>query len=436
MGQRKDQRATIYVVRCPGADQDDSDVEVSVELMSKSDDQSEVLSNTDLKNLADDIVSQVKSSATQTPLVDPDPVVNSDDNGSDIDCADDDIESEIEETNDNASAVLDKIKHSFKPRNRDSDSAKKQFYACKYCDKLYGRKSDCLRHEKRSAKTKMCVKTEQDETAGVEKSNEGPADIILKGHGTIVREVPPKTTNPSVHSYYHCPHCEKKLKGSSNFYNHIRVVHEKYKPHTCDVCGKKFGTKTNHANHQIAVHTRKCDSCGSYVAETEPWAEGVTKHTERNILCGNCNKVVLFYSGTKFPTTSGLSQFRERPKKLEQEKQTYACEICDKLFNKLYDCKRHQQKHADGNYNMCDVCGRQFKHSTSLQQHKKIHEETFVPYSCWVCDKKFELKSSFTQHINKIHGLEYKNKDETAESTVQVVIDETVDPMGNAVLTF
>ena len=433
VGQRKDQRDTVYVVRCPGGDHDESDIEVSVEHLSKSDDQSVALSETDLKDLADDIVLQVKSSATQTPLVDLDPVVSSDENESDIDCVDD---IEIEETKESASAVLDKIKHSFKPRNRDTDSVKKQFYACKYCDKLFGRKSDCLRHEKTFAKTKMCVKSESDETAGVEKSKEGPENIILKDIDSIIRKVPFKTTTPSVHSYHHCPFCEKKVKGSSNFYNHIRVVHENYKPYTCDVCGNKFSRKTNHANHQIAVHTRKCDSCGSYVAETEPWAEGITKHTERNILCGNCNKVVLFYSGTKFPTRSGLSQFRERPKKTEQEKQTYACEICDKLFNSLCDCKRHQQKHTDRKYNMCDVCGRQFQHYTSLQQHKKIHEETFVPFSCWVCDKKFESKSSFIQHINKIHGIEYKNKNVTAESTVQVVMGETVHPMDNTGLKF
>ena len=438
MGQRKDQRSTIFVVRCPQGDPEDGEVEIAVELPSESDEKSNSLSKTDIENIAEDIVNKVKNSQTQTPIADHDyNVENVSDWDSDISDYNTENTSENVDLVEPDSALTKIAKKTFNHRQRKT--SQKQFFACKHCDKLFGRKSDCIRHEKRSAMTKSCVKADDNQTEGNSSTADiqKRVDVTNKGSDEYRREVPQSSTTPSVDGLYHCPKCPKKLKGSSNFFCHLRVVHENYRPHNCEVCGKTFGTKSNYANHQIAVHTRKCDSCGSYVAETEPWAKGVTKHTERNILCGNCNKIVLFYSGTKLPVTSGTAVKRIRRERSDKDKdrQTYACEVCDKLFHKLYECKRHQQKHSDEKYNMCDVCGRQFKHLTSLQQHQKIHEDSYVPYSCWICDTKFELKHSFVQHIHKVHGLDFKSTEEGAEATVQIVVDETtIEELSNNIL--
>ena len=465
-GQRKDQGDTVYIIRGPQVDEDESDVEISVEIPTLVKSQSEGISKAEIEDLAKDIVNKVKSSNTQTPIAitDHDYI---DDGDSDVSIDKGEHFNEIEINDLVTVENVFKNKKSYKKRSRSVDAPKRRFYACKFCDKLFGRRSDCIRHEQRAEKTKSCLNSR--ESALVEISakeiQSGKLEISEKevrsgeegrDHETndgkmstenaaCVIDIPTNTTQPSIKGIFHCPHCPKKLKGSSNFYSHVRTVHEKFRPYTCEVCKRQFSTRTNFANHQIAVHTRKCDGCGSYVAETEPWGEGVMKQTERNILCGNCNKVVVFFSGNKtVPLGMGVVKstvppYKGRTRKSMDEKQTYACEVCEKLFNHLADCRRHQQKHADGNYNMCDVCGRQFKHATSLQQHQKIHDDSYVPSHCSVCVKDFELRKSFKDHMVRKHGIdidEGKDTSETMDRAVQYVVagSATVDAFGNAVM--
>ena len=393
-------------------------------------------------------------------------------------------------------------KQKYKERKR-LDQPEKKLYACKYCDKLFGRTSDCTRHEQTKCSlrvgkeglveisatesetgklqvTQKEVKGTGEVGAGLETSDgQAWADILNEAYD-VDMDIPGNTSKPSVKAYYQCPKCPKKLKGSSNFYSHYRTVHENYRPFSCDVCKCHFGTRTNFTNHQIAVHTRKCDGCGNYVAETESWAEGVTKHQERNILCGSCNKVVVFISGskilhpgmrvsksTKSSPDTGVSKsaksksqpgigelksakatmksynYKPRNRKTSQ-KETYACEVCGKLFYKLFDCRRHQQKHADGKNNMCDVCGSQFQHATTLQQHMKIHDESFIPPHCSICDKIFQAKKNFNEHMMRKHGIDMsadKNPLETMEANIDpgvqyvtVTTSEVVGAFGNTVI--
>ena len=46
---------------------------------------------------------------------------------------------------------------------------------------------------------------------------------------------------------------------------HIRAVHEGIKPHSCEVCEKKFASK-NEVKEHMTMHTGekayKCDECG------------------------------------------------------------------------------------------------------------------------------------------------------------------------------
>ena len=438
VGQTKEQKAQIYILRCPGGDDQNRElVDVKVEVLAKCDDQAEeTIITGDSDYVANNLVAKLKSSDF---MAQPDSIEF--DGGDNSGCDDsNDCGFSVEEIRDDTQGVIT-IKKKKKIEKQNEAKKEKQFYACKRCDKLFAARADCLRHEKACEKS-VYMKVVVNETGETDQMQDLPGDAVDKGR---VNYASLYSIEPDNEDYYQCPLCPKKVRAFSNFNSHVRTVHERYRPHTCAVCQCKFATRNNFNNHQIAVHTRKCSSCGSYVAETEPWPEGVTKHTARNIVCGNCNSVVLFYSGTKVQRTlsSGMksvSCYKTRAKKHDAGRQTYACEICDKLFNKLYDCKRHQQKHADGSYNMCDVCGRQFKQYCSLQQHLKIHEESFVPYSCWVCNKKMEQKKSLIQHVKQIHGLDYKEKDidqSQAETSTPVVLAETtIDTMGNTVFTF
>ena len=478
VGQTKDQGNTVYVIRDQRGDEDESDVELTVEIPPFVGKISEGIGKAEIDDLADDIVKKVKSwdthaedivekvksSETQTPITknDPDDIDDRDSDGDSEESVKYENLTEIEIDNMITKNAL-KNKRPYKERMKWVDAPKKKLYACQYCNKLFGRTSDCTRHEQTCLKSKekeafveisakeiqvgklqISEKKVKSGEGGVEENRTDAKTWAEILNDALDVDIPANISNPSLKGIYHCPLCPKKLKGSSNFYSHYRAVHENYRPFTCDVCKQQFGTRNNFTNHQIAVHTRKCDGCGSYVAETEPWAEGISKHNERNILCGSCNKVVVFVSGKKIlpagmaKVKSAITSYKPRNRKTA-EKQTYACEVCDKLFSKLFDCRRHQQKHAAGKLNMCDVCGRQFQHATSLQQHQKIHDDSFIPPHCSICNKDFQLRKSFVEHMIRKHGIhvsEDKNSLETIEAGVLygVAKSETIDAFGNTVI--
>merc|ERR1711976_676568 len=54
------------------------------------------------------------------------------------------------------------------------------------------------------------------------------------------------------------------IKGRDVLKHHIRIVHEKLKPHLCSLCGRSFSSTTNLKKHTEAVHDKKeytCEHC-------------------------------------------------------------------------------------------------------------------------------------------------------------------------------
>lgn len=52
---------------------------------------------------------------------------------------------------------------------------------------------------------------------------------------------------------WHC-HCGKVFNQNSTYYTHIKTVHEKIKPHECQLCDKAFFDKSQLRNHIKAQH--------------------------------------------------------------------------------------------------------------------------------------------------------------------------------------
>jgi len=62
-----------------------------------------------------------------------------------------------------------------------------------------------------------------------------------------------------------CPSCTTSFTCKSNLRRHIKSVHQGIKPHSCEVCEKKFASK-NEVKEHMSMHTGekayKCEDCG------------------------------------------------------------------------------------------------------------------------------------------------------------------------------
>ena len=60
----------------------------------------------------------------------------------------------------------------------------------------------------------------------------------------------------SAHSnaIYPCEHCEKTFKVKNYLQTHVRIVHEKYRPHKCDMCQEAYLYKRDLIKHKSNIH--------------------------------------------------------------------------------------------------------------------------------------------------------------------------------------
>ena len=81
---------------------------------------------------------------------------------------------------------------------------------------------------------------------------------------------------------------------------------------------------------------------------------------------------------------------------------SHPCDHCDKSFGSASNLLRHVRfmhfEKGDRRLFSCHVCGKQFKHSTSLYAHAKTHEgkREFV---CEFCKKSFRTRQHLDVHL-------------------------------------
>ena len=151
-----------------------------------------------------------------------------------------------------------------------------------------------------------------------------------------------------LHTPAECKLCDRILESQLELKSHMKQDH-----HTnwtrpgadwfCELCGKVFNSKDGLKLHQAAVHYKEkksqCPKCGygfPYVSENH---QTFKKHL------ANCRGV--------------------------REKRVLACEVCGKIFKKLYNLKVHMTKHTGAKPFSCDLCQKSFVAKRTLIQHRE-----------------------------------------------------------------
>ncbi|KAJ8358936.1 hypothetical protein SKAU_G00154610 [Synaphobranchus kaupii] len=70
---------------------------------------------------------------------------------------------------------------------------------------------------------------------------------------------------------------------------------------------------------------------------------------------------------------------RKRLKKTDEG--LYACDICDKTFQKSSSLLRHKYEHTGKRPHECNICKKAFKHKHHLIEHSRLHSGE-KPYQC------------------------------------------------------
>ncbi|XP_054642885.1 zinc finger E-box-binding homeobox 2-like [Dunckerocampus dactyliophorus] len=125
---------------------------------------------------------------------------------------------------------------------------------------------------------------------------------------------------------------------------------------------------------------------------------------------------------------SGLDQLTDSELKMKKtDSGMYACDLCDKTFQKTSSLLRHKYEHTGKRPHQCQICKKAFKHKHHLIEHSRLHSGE-KPYQCDKCGKRFSHSGSYSQHMN--HRYSYCKREAEERQAAQ---KEAGDP-GSEVL--
>ncbi|XP_071050490.1 zinc finger protein OZF-like isoform X12 [Onthophagus taurus] len=145
---------------------------------------------------------------------------------------------------------------------------------------------------------------------------------------------------------------------------------------------------TNLKQKEDVVKNTSCNRCNKSYSTRRAY----TKHRHRcnkikSIPCNICEKL--------------FKTFQERNRHVKalhnENRNVYACDICDEFFLTTSALERHENKHLNKHKFQCDECGKKFHIKSSLNHHIALQHKG-VRYTCEECGKSFASEPYFRKH--------------------------------------
>uniref|UniRef100_A0A3Q2Y355 Zinc finger protein 646 n=2 Tax=Hippocampus comes TaxID=109280 RepID=A0A3Q2Y355_HIPCM len=144
----------------------------------------------------------------------------------------------------------------------------------------------------------------------------------------------------------------------------------------CSTCGESFVSRQDLVAHQLA-HVKRQEEDG--VRDSEgPGGE----HETQSIICGRCGTFC-----TGYHHLESHSCIAEKKEEEEAAATAHGEEVEVKANDLQHEGQSDVRDHLEDRQHRCDQCGRSYRHSGSLLNHKKSHK-TGV-FKCGVCQKRF-----------------------------------------------
>lgn len=86
----------------------------------------------------------------------------------------------------------------------------------------------------------------------------------------------------------------------------------------------------------------------------------------------------------------------------------YSCELCFKNFINRSRLKAHRLIHSTERNFRCSECGADFKTSSCLKNHSRLHKNIF--FHCDLCGRHFKGKHELKCHVEAIHLMRMDHK--------------------------
>ncbi|XP_076472721.1 uncharacterized protein LOC143302086 [Babylonia areolata] len=220
---------------------------------------------------------------------------------------------------------------------------------------------------------------------------------------------------------FFCDKCSFKSKRESHYNKHMKL-HEgaSVEVHKCTECDFKT-IRLSHLRRHELLHKNSnslltCNLCG-YLTDS---ANMLSKHVKlkhpngRNSTASqqqfNCEVCGHSSSNRKYFTRHLMRHARDSNNATVAGPDGFQCTECSKTFQRRVHYDRHlRDVHGPQlRPHLCDICGKSFKRSDALQQHKVVHTSQAnrkYQFHCAKCSKGFRSQAHLREHLT-MHSSE------------------------------
>ncbi|XP_049615046.1 zinc finger protein 646 isoform X2 [Syngnathus scovelli] len=170
----------------------------------------------------------------------------------------------------------------------------------------------------------------------------------------------------------------------------------------CSSCGESFASRQDLLAHQLE-HVKHRDEDGVGASEGQACEEET-----QSVICGRC--------GTFCADDHHLESHNCAAEKKEEESAAAESgeEVEVKAKNLQHQARHHVRDQLEDRQHRCDQCGRSYRHSGSLLNHKKSHK-TGV-FKCSVCQKRFYNLLALKNHQRSHFDIKRHTCDECGKA--------------------
>lgn len=185
------------------------------------------------------------------------------------------------------------------------------------------------------------------------KTREIEAPVSYGINGTVTEK------NDGPREMFICQLCNKTYDKQ---YEEAHMDFHKTDNFDCEICNRKFYTKTNLEMH-MRVHSNG-----------------------KKFTCSYCKKGFLTYESLQEHVSA------------QCQRRKYECQYCGRRFSRPHEKVKHERIHTGEKPHVCGICGKAFRVSYCLTLHMRTHSGT-RPYHCPYCSKCFKAHSVFNHHL-------------------------------------
>eukprot|EP00794_Sanderia_malayensis_P013839 gene13839-15285_t len=235
------------------------------------------------------------------------------------------------------------------------------------------------------------------------------------------QEMNSEGTGSTEEAMFKCDVCQRVFKKSAGLERH-KIVHTRdiTKSFTCDACGRIFTTLNRLLKHEEVHEKTREEEHRKKHEEQAAQNEDKLEENKETFICETCNKTfsqsccLLEHERVHFKenlkkgkdkfqcdlcekTFQAASHLARHKKSHSKKKELYYCDTCDESFAKYSLLLKHQMRHTNIKPYICNICDRGFMQSSNLTTHQRTHSKT-KPYQCRSCNKAFSHSSSRVIH--------------------------------------